>query len=172
MHLRRLRLSWRPVPAAFPAMTDPQSASRYALNQPRVVGEIIDGEVMVINLDTGVYYSVTGVGAAVWPMLVGGATPREISDRVARHYGTDSASVERDVDAFIARLADEAILRPLQDGVAAGSFDALDNWPAVTYPGFGFERYDDMQALLVIDPVHEVGDFGWPSRSADDSENA
>ena len=83
-----------------------------------------------------------------------------------------ATSVERDVDAFITRLADEAILRRLQDGVAAGSFDALDNWPAVAYPGFGFERYDDMQALLVIDPVHEVGDFGWPSRSADDSENA
>jgi hypothetical protein len=58
-------------------MTDPQTAARYALNQPRVVGEVIDGEVMVINLDTGVYYSVTGAGAAVWPMLVGGATPRE-----------------------------------------------------------------------------------------------
>ena len=24
----------------------------------------------------------------------------------------------------------------------------------------------------LLDPVHEVGDFGWPSRSADDSEKA
>jgi hypothetical protein len=153
-------------------MTDPHSALRYALNQPPVVGEVIDGEVMVINLDTGVYYSVTGAGAAVWPMLVGGATRREISDQVARHYGADAASVERDVDTFITQLADEAILRPLHDGAAAGSVDTADEWPAVTYPGFGFERYDDMQALLLIDPVHEVGDFGWPSRSADDSGNA
>ncbi len=156
----------------FPAMTDPQSVARYALNQPPVVGEVIDGEVMVINLDTGVYYSVTGAGAAVWPMLVGGATQRDISDRVARHYGADAASVERDVDTFVKQLADEAILRPLQDGAAAGPVDAIDQWPAMAYPGFGFERYDDMQALLLIDPVHEVGDFGWPSRSADDSENA
>ena len=153
-------------------MTDPQSAARYALNQPPVVGEVIDGEVMVINLDTGVYYSVTGAGAAVWPMLIAGATRLEISDRVARHYGASAASVERDLGMFIARLADEAILRPRHDDVAAGSFDAVDEWPAATYPGFGFERYDDMQALLVIDPVHEVGDFGWPSRSADDSEKA
>jgi hypothetical protein len=156
----------------LPAMTDPQSVARYALNQPPVVGEVIDGEVMVINLDTGVYYSVTGAGAAVWPMLVGGATQREISDRVARHYGADAASVERDVDAFVKQLADEAILRPLQDGAAAEPVAAMGQWPAMAYPGFGFERYDDMQALLVIDPVHEVGDFGWPSRSADDSENA
>jgi hypothetical protein len=155
-----------------PVMTDPHSALRYALNQPPIVGEVIDGEVMVINLDTGVYYSVTGAGAAVWPMLVGGATRREISDRVARHYGADAASVERDVDTFVTQLTDEAILRPLRDGAAAGSVDSVDEWPSVAYPGFGFERYDDMQALLVIDPVHEVGDFGWPSRSADDSENA
>ena len=58
------------------------------------------------------------------------------------------------------------------DTSAAGLSDAVEAWPAATYPGFGFERYDDMQALLVIDPVHEVGDFGWPSRSADDSEKA
>jgi hypothetical protein len=153
-------------------MTDPQSTARYALNQPPVVGEMIDGEVMVINLDTGVYYSVTGAGAAVWPMLLGGATQPEITDRVARHYGADATSVERDLGKFIARLANEAILRPRQDDVAAGSFDAIDEWPAMTYPGFGFERYEDMQALLVIDPVHEVGDFGWPSRSADDSGKA
>lgn len=153
-------------------MTDPQSVARYALNQPPVVGEVIDGEVMVINLDTGVYYSVIGAGAAVWPMLVGGATLREISNRVARHYGADAESVDRDVQSFVARLADEAILRPLQDDVTASSFDPVEEWPAVAYPGFGFERYDDMQALLLIDPVHEVGDFGWPSRSADDTENA
>jgi hypothetical protein len=153
-------------------MTVPHSALRYALNQPPIVGEVIDGEVMVINLDSGVYYSVTGAGAAVWPMLIGGATLREISDRVAGHYGADAASVERDVDTFVARLADEAILRSRPDDSDAGSFDAVGQWPAVKYPGFGFERYDDMQALLVIDPVHEVGDFGWPSRSADDSENA
>jgi hypothetical protein len=160
----------RQVP--YPVMADSHPAARYALNQPPVVGEIIDGEVMVINLDTGVYYSVTGAGAAVWPMLVGGATRLEISDRVARHYDADAASVERDLGTFIALLANEAILRPRPDDVAAGPFDAVEAWPAVRYPGFGFERYDDMQALLVIDPVHEVGDFGWPSRSADDSEKA
>ena len=153
-------------------MTDPQSDARYALNQPQVVGEVIDGEVMVINLDTGVYYSVTGAGAAVWPMLVGGATRLEISDRMARHYGAGAASAERDLGLFIARLTEEAILRPRQDDIGVGSFDAGDEWPGAAYPGFGFERYDDMQALLVIDPVHEVGDFGWPSRSADDSEKA
>jgi hypothetical protein len=155
-----------------PVMTDPHSALRYALNQPPIVGEVIDGEVMVINLDTGVYYSVTGAGAADQHRPHGGATRREISDRVARHYGADAASVERDVDPFVTQLTDEAILRPLRDGAAAGSVDSVDEWPSVAYPGFGFERYDDMQALLVIDPVHEVGDFGWPSRSADDSENA
>jgi hypothetical protein len=26
-----------------------------------------------------------------------------------------------------------------------------------------------MRALLVVDPVHEVGEFGWPSRAGDDA---
>ena len=70
-------------------MTDAQPEGRYALNQPPNVGEIIDGEVMVINLKTGVYYSITGAGAFAWPMLIAGATPREIGARLARQYGVE-----------------------------------------------------------------------------------
>ncbi|HKW80718.1 MAG TPA: PqqD family protein [Casimicrobiaceae bacterium] len=147
-------------------MTDAH-ARRYALKTPPNVGEIIEGEVMVINLDSGVYYSITGAGAAAWPMLVGGATTSEIGEALARRYDVEAATVERDVDAFIERLAGEGILRPLADAAAIAAVAAVpEALAAVAYPGFGFERFEDMQALLVIDPVHEVGDFGWPLRAA------
>ena len=146
-------------------MTDAQPERRYALNQPPNVGEIIDGEVMVINLKTGVYYSITGAGAFAWPMLIAGATPREIGARLARQYGVDAATVDHDVDVFIGRLAGEGILRARH--TAADAFDPVAEPPPTGFPGLGFERFDDMQALLVIDPVHEVGDFGWPPRPAD-----
>ncbi|MEP6657137.1 MAG: PqqD family protein, partial [Betaproteobacteria bacterium] len=129
------------------------------------VGEIIDGEVMVINLKTGVYYSITGAGALAWPMLIAGVTPREIGAGLARQYGVDVATVGHDVDAFIGRLAGEGILRARH--TAADAFEPVAEPPPTAYPGFGFERFDDMRALLVIDPVHEVGDFGWPPRVAD-----
>ena len=147
-------------------MNDAHAPRRYALNAPPNVGEIIEGEVMVINLDSGVYYSITGAGAAAWPMLLGGATAREIGNALARHYGIDAVTAERDVDAFVERLVGEEILRPLADGAAAAGVAVPEDVATAPYSGFGFERFEDMQALLVIDPVHEVGDFGWPLRAA------
>ncbi len=47
--------------------------TRFRLKSPPVVVEAIDGEVMVINLETGAYYSVSGASAVVWHSLIGGA---------------------------------------------------------------------------------------------------
>ena len=33
-----------------------------------------------------------------------------------------------------------------------------------TLAGFSLHRHDDLQQLLVIDPVHETAEAGWPLR--------
>ena len=42
------------------------SNTRVRVNGPDVMHETIDGEVIVINLTSGNYYSVRGVGADIW----------------------------------------------------------------------------------------------------------
>jgi hypothetical protein len=39
-------------------------SARFEVNSPTVIGEAIDGEVMVINLVSGIYYNLTGTAAA------------------------------------------------------------------------------------------------------------
>jgi hypothetical protein len=132
----------------------------FVLNSPTVIGEAIDGEVMVINLVSGIYYNLTGTGAAAWPLLAAGVPVHAIVSALSASSAADPAALAGDFQAFVDRLIAESILR-----VAAP--DAL---PAVVaqqpvparYTGFDLHRYDDMRALLVVDPVHEVGDFGWP----------
>lgn len=132
---------------------------RFELNAPAVLAEAIDGEVMVMNLQHGIYYSVTGTAAHAWPQLVTGVAVAEVGTAVAHATGHDPSLVGRDLAAFVDRLTNEAILRP-----ATGVTTGPATLPAATYAGFGFERFDDMRAMLVIDPVHEVGDFGWPQQ--------
>ena len=38
----------------------------FRVNHPQVVCETIDGEVVIVNLETGSYYSLLNTGAAVW----------------------------------------------------------------------------------------------------------
>ena len=147
--------------------------ARFRLNQPPVVAEAIDGEVMIINLDSGAYYSVSGAGALVWKRLVEGETTAALVADALSRFDVDGATLAGDVDRFVADLVTEGVLVPIDDASDAQREQRTDSrgaarLPKATYDGLRFERYDDMRALLVVDPVHEVGEFGWPSRAGDD----
>ncbi len=133
---------------------------RFELNSPNVIGEVIDGEVMIIDLVGGTYFSLAGTSAAAWPMLSTGVPVAAIVDAVSQSCSTDKATIAEELAVFVEALRGESILRPVDpQSVPAAAFPPL---PAATYTGFTVARYDDMRALLVVDPVHEVGDFGWP----------
>ncbi|MBS0319191.1 MAG: PqqD family protein [Proteobacteria bacterium] len=140
-------------------------ARRLELNAPDVIAETIEGEVMVMNLPQGVYYSVTGAGSLAWPLLTARIPVGEAASRVAAAYGADAARVQAECAAFVDRLLAEGLVRPAATE-GAGDPEAVAAAPG-DYAGFGFERFDDMQAMLTIDPVHEVGDFGWPKAAPD-----
>ena len=150
---------------------------RFEVNAPAIVAESIDGEVIVMNLPQGIYYSLTGSAALAWLPLVNGASVAEVAGDIARRHDVAMATVARDCAAFLQELLAESIVRPVDAGRASAdvvlsipSIEARAALAEVTadggrptgYQPFGFERFDDMRAMLVIDPVHEVGDFGWP----------
>jgi hypothetical protein len=132
---------------------------RFAINSPTVIGEAIAGEVMIINLVTGTYYNLTGTAAVAWPLLAAGLPTHQIVDALGKACGADADVLARDYAAFVDSLAAEAIIRAADEAVEPSVMPPL---AAAPYTGFALNRYDDMRALLVVDPVHEVGDFGWP----------
>jgi hypothetical protein len=58
---------------------DERMAERFRVSNPNVMSETIDGEVIIINLATGTYYSLKDVGAEIWSLVDGGATAEDIS---------------------------------------------------------------------------------------------
>jgi Coenzyme PQQ synthesis protein D (PqqD) len=138
-------------------------SSRYELNAPSVVAETVDGEVMIMNLREGVYYSVVGAGAAIWPALSGGCDVGDIAAAVVAAGAVPLSRARADLEAFVARLVDEAILRAAPSSATA----PVPTLGPLRYEGLAIERFDDMRAMLVLDPVHEVGEFGWPQAGGD-----
>ena len=57
--------------------------ARYIPNHPAVVDEMIDGEVVVIDLSTGSYFSLVDSAAVIWAALPAAPT----ADEVAGHLG-------------------------------------------------------------------------------------
>ncbi|GEN99406.1 hypothetical protein NSE01_12390 [Novosphingobium sediminis] len=138
---------------------------RFALNHGDVCSEEIDGEVIIINLVTGCYYSLGGSAAAVWPLILAGYSAAEI----AAHFmpvASDPASVEAQVTAFLDYLCAEGIVLVSDDVVRhdVSEIAAADGFSAPVA-----EKFTDMQELLLVDPIHEVAEAGWPLRDTQGS---
>jgi len=43
--------------------------ARFRVNSPTVVSETVDGEVIMIHLDTGNYYSLRSTGSLIWDAI-------------------------------------------------------------------------------------------------------
>ena len=57
---------------------------RFRINKPHVINEIIDGEVVILNLDTGNYYSMDKSGADIWELIEDNAGVGEIVEEIAK----------------------------------------------------------------------------------------
>ena len=137
-------------------------ARRFRSNSPPVVHETVEGETIIVNLDTGSYYDLNHLGGCIFESLNGGITTAELAGLIALTYELDPADATRTIDAFAALLVEEQLLEPAPNGLPAGPVQ-----PELP-PGYAepvLNKYTDMQGLLLLDPVHEVDEAGWPSRA-------
>ncbi len=127
-----------------------QTERRLCPNEPPIASKVLDGEAILINLDTGAYYSLTGSGAVVWEAVTGHRTRTEIHDHVAAAYDREVEAIAADVDAFLDRLEGEELIRhsPENAPVAAGTEPS----DAGEYRAPELEKFTDMEELLALDP--------------------
>ena len=134
-------------------------------NTPDVTHELVDGEVIIVHVVTGAYYSLNGSAAAIWGWLDRGADIASIAKRVSELNGGNDEGVTDELQRFTSDLEKEGLISPAPS--AAGSDALLDDSPAEGIAPFiapKFEKYSDMEELLLVDPIHEVSPQGWPEK--------
>jgi Coenzyme PQQ synthesis protein D (PqqD) len=135
----------------------------FRVNEPDVVYETFDEEVVVVNLDTGKYYSLSGTGPAIWVDLVDGFGIDEIARRIQNRHIGEFGVFAAAVTAFADRLVNDKLLVRVGNAVSRPLIASEE--PAAGKTPFAapiIENYDDMQDLLRLDPIHEVDPAGWP----------
>lgn len=144
---------------------------RYRINAPFVTSEVIDGEVVIIHLDSGNYYSTQGVGERIWSQLLDGEATDGIAVDLVRRYACDEATAGRAVERLVGELVAEGLMVPsAAEGPGSGSRPGPGRVaePVAVATEFAepvLTKYTDMQNLLMVDPIHEVTDEGWPMRA-------
>jgi hypothetical protein len=142
------------------------------VNAPQVIHESIDGEVILIDLGTGSYYSLKGAGAEIWDALdrAGAATAPELADALVARYDVGRTELEAAIDGLLTELSDEGLVVGASDRDKVQSPSRVDGAEAnVTFEAPRLEKFTDMQDLVLLDPVHEVDATGWPQRRPDDA---
>ena len=135
----------------------------FQINTRKILFEEFEDETVVVNTDSGFYYSISSSGTVILKLLQSGCAAKDL---VASLGLTDIADpFAREVEAFITRLAEEEII--ISRGISPQHRPEVE----LPLPSRGtapfaspvLERFDDVRELLLIDPVHQVDhEYGWP----------
>jgi len=137
------------------------SERHLAIQVPVVTHERLDDEVIAINLETGVYYALVGTAADVWSAFDPAGTVTDVATLLAGRYGAGLEVVQADVDAFARRLEAAGLLGEQETAVEpARPLPSLA--PGSAWASPQLEEYRDMADLVLIDPIHQVDETGWP----------
>ena len=80
------------------------------IDADRITWDEIDGETLIIDTESGYYFSLDGVGSVVWGMLAAGADEDAIVDRIVGEYAVDASTARADVHALVDTLQCEQLV--------------------------------------------------------------
>ena len=103
-------------------------AQRFRVNAENVVYETIDDAGVIVNMNSGIYYSVVGPGAEIWALIYDGTST-----------------------LLIVRALEGRYSAPREDLEAGAAHEAYK----LRFEAPVLERYSDMEDLLLLDPIHD-----------------
>ena len=134
----------------------------FAINDLKMYYDIADGQAIVINFQTGMYYGMSSLGSAVLDQLLKGVSPEALAAALEQVEGCPQ-DIAAAIGAFIASLEEKDIL-------IKTPFETPDA-PKPAFAATAFEdgfslsvdEFAEAQDLILADPIHDVDvDMGWP----------
>ena len=77
-----------------------------------VVYRELEGEMVLLNLRTGVYFGLDAVGTRIWQLLQEGYTAAQVTDRLVAEYDVAAGACEQDLRVFMTTLHEHALVEP------------------------------------------------------------
>jgi len=150
----------------------------FRISSSQVIQETIDDEAMIVDLESGNYYSLDKAGADIWHLIKmkEGASVDQIVASCAERYEGSRVEIENGVRQLVAQLQEEKLIVAVQrsgssavtNGKMGGKMSAAHSSQSKKsrFEVPILHKYTDMQDLLLLDPIHEVDETGWPNPKA------
>ncbi len=126
--------------------------ARLRPNDEAVIGKVLDGEAILINLASGSYYALPGAGAVIWEAIVEQCALHEIALRVGALYDVSAERAGADIEALAARLLQEGLVVPATGEPPPRTETPTSPATPAPYVTPELTAYSDMRNLLALDP--------------------
>lgn len=80
-----------------------------------VIHAELDDEVVLLNVENGVYFGLDAVGARMWQLIEQGATQEEIIARLLAEYDAEPSQLDADVREFTRVLVSKGLAREVSE---------------------------------------------------------
>lgn len=133
----------------------------YRINFPDVISEPMESEQVVIDLKSGCYFNLNEPAAYIWRMIETGSSLEEMIKALSTNIHETDQDVALMVEEFIGKLEKEQLIIAT-DIIPNRGFDILP-FQNIKFGIPAYQKFDDMQEMLLLDPIHEVSEAGWPN---------
>ena len=134
------------------------SDSTFSVNEPGVISEVIEGEAIILNFESGTYYSLNDSFQLLWQGIGEGLPLARLTTTLKARYPDAGDDLQDQVTAAIQQLLDEQLIvaspRSPAEQIEATSEEAK------AYQAPQLHKYTDLQELLLLDPIHDVDESG------------
>lgn len=132
----------------------------FRIASSQISSEIVDGEIMIINLKNGNYFNLNGSCLEIWTQLQEGVSQERLLSLLSQRYLAEESLLKSELERLLAELQKEELVTVTTgDDSAKHSEDIKSKLPFVSPV---LCKFSDMQELLLLDPIHDVDDAGWP----------
>ena len=134
----------------------------YCIPQTRVIYEILNTEVIVVDFTTGNYYALIHVAKQIWQLIEQRATVDQMAQLFSDRYQREKSAILLDLQQFFAQLLENQLIESTDQGEEQElTLAPSEGWE---YDIPKLQKYTDVQSLLLLDPIHEVAEEGWPAK--------
>lgn len=139
--------------------------SRLLVNHDQVAAKTFDDDVILINLATGVYYTIEALGSSIWELIAKQYSVAEIATALSDRFEVSPEEARRDIGALTAQLVQEELVSLTEDELSLEPVVRTSVPEKRAYRTPRLDVYRDMELLLALDPpLPRYKEMPWKDR--------
>ncbi len=137
----------------------------FKVNEPNVIYEIVDGETILLNLNSGYFFNLEGSGEIVWQYILETGNVKKAIQIMTSANRKIREMISSSVTEFVALLVNEKLLVPSDTVESSHGLQETEEKLKASAQNFSppkMNKYADNQNVLFFSASYFIEEKGWP----------